>query len=73
MFYFQALFGEDEPIFTNSYLSMGWFNHVIQAVPFCLGWFDSRPFQGISHLQFGESFQKVTNGRSWLYQLMVNN
>ena len=60
----------------HKFVSFNWVGSTRWFKP-CLffGWFDSWPFSGVklSDLQFGESFQKVTNGRSWLYQLMVNN
>ena len=60
----------------HKFISFSWVGSTRWFKPclfFGVVWFVT--FSGIklSHLQFGESFQKVTNGRSWLYQLMVNN
>ena len=71
---FKPYLGKMNPFSQIYIFQLGWFNQVIQAEPFFGAvWFVTFSGVKLSDLQFGESFQKVTNGRSWLYQLMVNN
>ena len=71
-FIFKPYLGKMNPFSQASFnwVETRWF----KPCPFLgLVWFATFSGMKLSDLQFGESFQKVTNGRSWLYQLMVNN
>ena len=60
----------------HKFISFNWVGSTRWFKPclfFWVVWFATCSGVKLSDLQFGESFQKVTNGRSWLYQLMVNN
>ena len=77
IFNIQALFGGRWTHFHKYHIfQLGW-NKPGDSNPltsfFGVVWFVTFSGLKLSDLQFGESCQKVTNGSSWLYQLMVNN